>query len=235
MSAPIERTIYDKEGLWVNPCGGTRNPDYDSTEQSYHDYNDPKILDPFNPIVVLCNNSLTHAKLFRDQYVKKTFEQDFAKQLEMWSFQSVHYDWLPSEEQLPKSLGQPTSPEHLDSLKINDVLLDTYEYLQKIAVGLEQVVWDLNKNGGEFIQNFQDAESFLRGVLCEIHMAIFDRRITQRPDVTRDIMSLDMRELSTTHRKLRDWVIFRDYMNCLEYVREVFEYFNKNPSKLGSS
>lgn len=53
-----------------------------------------------------------------------------------------------------------------------------------------------------------------------------ERQLSPRPDVSRDIMNSDIRGLasSETSRMLRDWVIFRDYMNGLEYVVQVFEH-----------
>lgn len=90
-----------------------------------------------------------------------------------------------------------------------------------------------------YLKKFQKGQSLkihlpLFQVLCEIQMAIVERKVTPRPDVTRDIMNED-RVLDETYRKLRDWAIFRDYMNCLEYVIEVFEYFKNNPAKLSPS
>lgn len=63
-------------------------------------------------------------------------------------------------------------------------------------------------------------------VLCELQMALAERGVTPRADMTREVMSLEYRELrDATHRNLRDWLIFRDYMNGLEYVVQVFEHF----------
>lgn len=70
MSAPTRRSIHDQEGLWVNPCGpsGFRNT-YDESNEMEH-YDDVKLLmEPIEAIILVANNSLTHAKLFRDQYV----------------------------------------------------------------------------------------------------------------------------------------------------------------------
>lgn len=61
---------------------------------------------------------------------------------------------------------------------------------------------------------------------------MMERGITQRPDVSRDIMEDDLRTIdSETFRDLRDWMIFRDYMNGLEYVEQVFEYFRAHPQQ----
>jgi hypothetical protein len=43
-------------------------------------------------------------------------------------------------------------------------LKDTYEYLQKFAVGMEQIVWDQNDYNGAFKEEFADIEFKLRAV-----------------------------------------------------------------------
>jgi len=43
-------------------------------------------------------------------------------------------------------------------------LKDTYKYLQKFAVGMEQVVWDQIDNNGAFKNEFADIEFKLRAV-----------------------------------------------------------------------
>jgi hypothetical protein len=43
-------------------------------------------------------------------------------------------------------------------------LKDTYRYLQKYAVGMEQVVWDQMDNNGAFKNQFSDIEFKLRAV-----------------------------------------------------------------------
>lgn len=62
-------------------------------------------------------------------------------------------------------------------------------------------------------------------VLCELQVALVERGLTPRPDVTRDIMSSEFRKReSRTQTELRDWLIFRDYMNALEYLIQVFDH-----------
>ena len=66
-------------------------------------------------------------------------------------------------------------------------------------------------------------------VLCELQVALVERQLSSRPDATRDIMKSEFRNMSSseTFRNLRDWLIFRDYMNGLEYVVQVFEHLRR--------
>ena len=49
-------------------------------------------------------------------------------------------------------------------LQLDTVLLNTYEYMQKYAVGLEQIVWDQEDFGLQFRTQFKDTEFKLRTV-----------------------------------------------------------------------
>lgn len=48
--------------------------------------------------------------------------------------------------------------------QLDKALLDAYEYMQKYAVGLEQIVWDQEEHHLEFHKQFQDTEYELRTV-----------------------------------------------------------------------
>lgn len=48
--------------------------------------------------------------------------------------------------------------------QLDTALLDAYEYMQKYAVGLEQIVWDQEELNLEFHKEFQDTEYELRTV-----------------------------------------------------------------------
>jgi hypothetical protein len=62
--------------------------------------------------------------------------------------------------------------------------------------------------------------------LCEIQAAMLERGVAQHDNITRQIMGSELRQVTnSSYRNVRDWVIFRDCMNGLEYVIQVFEHF----------
>lgn len=64
-------------------------------------------------------------------------------------------------------------------------------------------------------------------------MAMHERSVTPHPDVERKVMPKELREvMDDTERNLRDWLIFRDYMIVLEYVKDVYKFFIDNPSRI---
>ena len=73
-----------------------------------------------------------------------------------------------------------------------------------------------------------DLDLCLFQTLCEIQAAMLERSVIPHEDITRHIMGNDVRHTGNSSvRNLRDWVIFRDCMNGLEYVIQVFEYFKQ--------
>ncbi|KAK4882189.1 hypothetical protein RN001_005508 [Aquatica leii] len=201
---------------WINPCGI-------DVDGALHDLNVqmPKVsdLELLTPIINQARIALSKANQFKDSFAQKVFNTNFEQLHENWK--GTRYDWLPNQSQIPKNLNDPVSEEHLQSLKMDNALVDTYQYLQMIAVGLEQIVRDQERENGPFFQHFNQSEYNLRLVLCELQMAIYERRIhdQMRPDITRDAMPFYLRnETVDTSRNLRDWIIYREYMNTLEYV-----------------
>ncbi|KAG7190453.1 hypothetical protein KM043_006557 [Ampulex compressa] len=204
---------------WVNPCGLAAEV-YDGDLDVVR-LRDEQLLDQ---VVVPAKTALMHAELFRENYVKRTFNIDYDDMHSTWK--DNHYDWLPGPREIPKQLGEKLDKEYLDKLELDTALLDAYEYMQKYAVGLEQIVWDQEDHRLEFRKQFKETDDMLRTVLCELQVALVERGVPARPDVTRDAMSSEYRAMSSsaTYRDLRDWLIFRDYMNGLEYVVQVFEH-----------
>jgi hypothetical protein len=64
-------------------------------------------------------------------------------------------------EEISKSLGEYIPLEELHKIEL-DTAMDTYKYLQKFAVGMEQVVWGHIDNNGAFKNEFSDIELKLR-------------------------------------------------------------------------
>ncbi|XP_024947461.1 uncharacterized protein LOC107274437 isoform X2 [Cephus cinctus] len=226
--APTTMTLEDRQGRlnsppkWVNPCGLAAD-DLDADVDMVQ-LRDEQLI---TQVVVQAKMALMQAQLFRDDYIKQTFNTDFADLHSAWK--NNHYDWLPGETDIPKQLGQQLDKNFLDKLQLDTALLNAYEYMQKYAVGLEQIVWDQEDHHLEFLKQFTDTEFKLRTVLCELQVALAERGVTPRADVTRDAMSSEYRFMSksATYRNLRDWLIFRDYMNGLEYVVQVFEHLRR--------
>ncbi|XP_021935783.1 uncharacterized protein LOC110837681 [Zootermopsis nevadensis] len=229
MSAPTSRHgSLDQERMnshpkWINPCGLGASDDFDSELDSVPRLSDNELL---SSIIVAAKGALMHAERFKENYVKNTFNENFRKFHQEWK--STRYEWLPTTEQISKNLGEPIPIEQLQKLELDVALKDTFAYLQKFAVGMEQIVWDQIDNNGAYKDQFADIEFRLRATLCEIQAAMLERGVMQYENVTRQIMANELRHMgNSSYRNMRDWVIFRDCMNGLEYVIQVFEYLQQ--------
>ena len=70
---------------------------------------------------------------------------------------------------------------------------------------------------------------FLFQVLCELQIAMLEKGVEQNEDIGRDIMGENIRDVeSDSYRNIRDWSIYRDYMNGLEYALSVFNHMKHN-------
>lgn len=113
-------------------------------------------------------------------------------------------------------------------------LQKVFTYLQKIAAGMEQVVVDQADNNGEFLTEFDRAQFGLKMVLCEIEYALLQKGVPEEElaEVPREIIPMRIRNLEDqSYRNLRDWYIYRDYMNGLEYVVDAFTHLRRNNSR----
>ena len=70
-------------------------------------------------------------------------------------------------------------------------------------------------------------------VLCEIEYALLQKGVQEHEleAVPREIIPENVRYLEDeSYRNLRDWYIYRDYMNGLEYVIDAFNHLRTNQS-----
>ncbi len=66
-------------------------------------------------------------------------------------------------------------------------------------------------------------------MLCELQVALLEKGIIHSEPTSRRIMSQEIRDIEDdSYRNLRDWYIYRDYMNSLEYVIHTFDHLKRN-------
>ncbi|XP_022189161.2 uncharacterized protein LOC111047659 [Nilaparvata lugens] len=231
MGSRSPRRLDDEPPFWTNPCQvGPYYPDQvgDSVDVSY--YSMPSEIsnkELINIITVSAQVAINDYSTFIDPYVSETFQKPLAQLLKEFDA-NKGYTWLPT---VPKQLNQTLPKEFKTKLELETALLDSYEYLQRVAVGMEAVARDHDFLGTKFQDHFKRSLDELRTVLCEVNSVIGNFKIKMRPDIERSIMPDDVRHLpSDTDRHIRDWLIFRDYMNVMEFVLEVFTHLTDQMS-----
>ncbi|RZC37531.1 uncharacterized protein BDFB_004257 [Asbolus verrucosus] len=201
----------DADPKWLNPCGmgggvnGAAN----------HRIPDDQLLAQIIDQTRIAQGQETN---FQKEFVEKTWGKKFLDHHE--AYKNTDWDWLPTKK-LPKKLTEHVPQEHLESLELKQTLLDVYSYLQQIAVGLEQVIWDEEDRDGDFKSSFEGSRDHLCHILCELQMAIIENNLPVPNSVTRETMGEEYRNMTTnTNINVRNWIIYRDYLNMLEYIIE---------------
>lgn len=214
---------------WVNPCGLNPHAMHHLTHTFGNHYEITPLSDSelLHNVILAAKNALKHSRFFKEDYVKKTFRTpSWWDHHETWK--DMRYDWLPSWNEVPKHLHERPHVAHLKDLELKTSLRSMYTFLQKLAVGLEQVVLDQTVYDGRFMEEFNEAEFKLKAVLCELQVAMLEKGISQEETVSRHIMSPEVRDIEDeSYRNLRDWYIYRDYMNGLEYVIHAFNHIRR--------
>nr|CAI5858256.1 unnamed protein product [Callosobruchus analis] len=208
----------EQQPKWINPCGYPNNcsdPEHNAGASTVSD------KDLVTQIVTQTGVALNWAREFKETYAQSTFNKNSTSLHKMMEEQKI--DWL---ELLPKKLGEEMDQEYLKNLELDETLLNVYRYLQTIAVGLEQMTWDQEDRNGDFVDEFRIMEQQLRSVLCELQNTMCEKNIPITYNVQRDVMKEEYRrDRDATSINPRDWIIFREYMNTLEYVLQAFQHF----------
>ncbi|CAH1983107.1 unnamed protein product [Acanthoscelides obtectus] len=220
MQSNGQRQRHEQQPKWINPCGYPNNcsdPEHGAGASTVSD------KDLVTQIVTQTGVALNWAKEFKETYAQRTFNKNSTSLHKMMEDQKI--EWL---ELLPKKLGEELDQEYLKNLVLDDTLLNVYRYLQTIAVGLEQMTWDQEDRNGDFINEFRVMEQQLRSVLCELQNTMCEKSIPIQYNVQRDVMKDEYRrDKDATSISPRDWIIFREYMNTLEYVLQTFRHLKE--------
>lgn len=151
--------------------------------------------------------ALHRANDMKNDFTHHIFKMDYEKVEKM--FKTSSFDWLPTLDF--------SSISKINSKHFGTFLPKLYTDLQVIAAGVDLVFTN------EQYEQFRDTKYYLKLVLCEIFAILDEYQLTLPPDVTREIIPSDCALLvDQTAAKTRDWIIFREYVNMLEYILRIF-------------
>jgi len=228
----ISERIFASKPSWHDPCGLKHQKDLHHSKNApfLKAIQKPNDDDLMHGIVNMAKMALRQSRFFKEDYVKKTFhEPSWWDHHERWK--DMRYRWLPTWEEVPKHLHENALLSHYEELEMMSALQNTFTYLQKLAAGMEQVVIDQADHKGKFLMEFDTAQYALKTLLCEIEYAMLQKGMKEHEleEIPRDIMPENVRHLEdASYRNLRDWYIYRDYMNGLEYVVDAFNFLKNN-------
>lgn len=172
-------------------------------------------------IIDQSKRSLVKIEAFRDKFATKAFGNKWA---ELHEYQSSidSLKWFPK---ITKELGVPVSHDELEKLQLEPLLKDTYQYLQIIAVAVDQMIIDETKKNGPLSEDYKNnIELYVLSVLCEIQTATKTLNIARHKDVERTIIDEKDKNGDNTTMMTRHYLIIRDYLRLLEYIIECYEH-----------
>lgn len=183
------------------------------------DFTSPDAVKSYNDIVKSAEEAQKHISQIKEEFVRETFgDPEFMKEFEWLS-----YDWLPK---IPPPEGKSLEELDASATDIRKSLVDSYEFLQKFAVAVDQMILDQIIYEGNFLEAFRNMELKQKLPLCQLQQAIGLLRIAPNPDVSKDIMSEEYRSIEAeTTRNVRDYIILRDHTNALVYIAKMFQQF----------
>ncbi|EEC06517.1 hypothetical protein IscW_ISCW004744 [Ixodes scapularis] len=145
--------------------------------------------------------------------LEKTFSDSEFEESVAYYMQS----WLPN-------VPAPTE-EHFKTMTKEEAYRTSFGYVQYYAVGLEQAVLDQIFHNGPFHRLFLEIQNNLGQLLCELQLGIVHFNVAKNPDVLRDVMSHEYRDIKQdSQRNLRDYIILREYIKLTKYISQLFSY-----------
>ncbi|XP_076334435.1 uncharacterized protein LOC143238248 isoform X2 [Tachypleus tridentatus] len=199
---------------WVNPCG---LPDHlldpDSDFQNLPPFSLKELV---SKVVEVTESTKNHAESVENEFRMKVFKDS------AFNVDYMRQEWLP--------VIPPISKDHFKSVNVREAYRKTFQYLQYYAVGVDEMKMDqvLHPESGQFLDHFQEVENRIREVLCEFQLGMYTLNIRQNPDVMKNVMSTEYRDIpEESKRNLRDYLILRDYLKCITYTWELFSYLVK--------
>ena len=204
---PLMARPSHSQPFWVNPCKFEPRSERNSAMASFHastssstSRSEEELLEN---ILLTVRIALRHCRDFTERFVRRTFNTEL---------EDHHIRWREHR-------GLTLTPTKDIPLQPSSALPIIYSLLQSLGPGLEQVVRGQSQHQGEFHQEFHGTNIGLRNVLCELKIAMLELDLEFEDGPDRDIRAEDIEDKS--YRDLRDWFVFRDYINSLEYILQL--------------
>lgn len=200
--------------FWKNPCNVQRENLEILDKINLEEVKLPE-AELTNNIVNQANIALTAAYQIKIQFISTIFKMEYDIVEELYKDNRLCF--LPTSEEIPKAAGKCLSLTKLKGVQFSKVLPVIYTSLQKVAVGMEIVFKNSN------YKRFRNVEGHLKNVLCEFYTAFKETKLEMPKDIDRDVVPQYYRNMNqSVESKIRDYIIFREYVNILEYTVQVF-------------
>lgn len=101
---------------------------------------------------------------------------------------------------------------------LEESLLNTYEYFQRISVGVQKVL-EYKEDNHRVSEIFSATKDDLRAILTEVQRALYEKNIpTEGRNVSKGIAPQEIVGEDETSRNIFNLVVYRHYLDALEEV-----------------
>lgn len=171
--------------------------------------------------------ALNHAVHFREAFVFNMSGVDFKTFNENWKT----FDFDGVIPKLPKDLDSKVPTRKLEEYNIDrfETMKIIYKHLLEYTVALDVVAYDreLKKYSAvDFKRLLEYSWAFLCDIFITDHELGNDKLYKIR--IPHRISPSVKKQNSQWDRDARDWIIFRDFMNELQFCIEVLEYISES-------
>lgn len=181
----------------------------------------------YDSIVLSARNALQQMERYGEEFVTSRFGTSLAAHHMEWMEQ--RYTWFVSAEDVPKNLNESLAETVLATLDVDAVLRMAQNLLQKMKIALDRIASDLHNADGDLVDNFLQSRDFVNAVVYEVTSAMREFQIPPHPPVPSDFMPASV--VSADQSAMRDWFLYRECRNTLEYIIQVFSNFSTQDSQ----
>lgn len=175
-------------------------------------------LEQTEPDLSLLDAALVPLKIAKDNATERKSVLAAAMNLEEYdgvasqALARGDYQWL-----------RPSSPTTCNP-DLEDSLLDAYEHLQRISVGVQKAL-EHSADNPKLLQVLTATKNDLRAILAEIQRALFEKNVaTETRNVTKAIVPQDaVMDEDASSRYVFNLTVFRNYLDALEEVIQALE------------
>ncbi|XP_060801465.1 uncharacterized protein LOC106135211 isoform X1 [Amyelois transitella] len=212
-----KRSPDEENSLWGNPC-------------NYNQTNSNAEYTPKNAQYVLRQAKFTYTEAlkYKDEFTNKLFTVSSFDELSS-TFSEIH--WLRNEkwfreEVLPKEkvLYQAMSEDAMSQLmeKIDEVLPSMYKGLKLVLAGLHVFTGSLRNTNistdANLTEKLDKTMIDVRSVLCYFYDLMVSRNLQIEP-----LRDSEIPEMTKGNQLSMGFLIYRDTLNYLEYISQVFQ------------
>ncbi|XP_057655134.1 uncharacterized protein LOC130893230 [Diorhabda carinulata] len=212
-----EKAVMDKLNQivewWLKPCE-QRGIDISDELNSIPDW---RLLEMINQV----QHNLIRVNTVKDQWANRTSQRKFDD-----IFTDNTYPFLPK---LPKEYGKMVPDSYFKSKKLADLLKDAYHNSLIYAAAVSMLAKEKYSNpAAEKVFHYMKFE--IKQLICELYSFCEDSKVVVTSNVSASVVPQNLQgsSLDLTQQLIREHIIFKEYINFLQYLEQLLMYIKNH-------